>query len=212
VKISLTCIDTLNNQGTIRAVKTTLDTIPQISKVYWFSDIPFPEELRCEVEWTKVAKIRPENFIKDYNFLSLFLVPSIVKDDYNIIVQSDGFAVNPEAWTYEFLDYDYIGAVWPWIDPGVNVGNGGFSLRSKKLYEALLNTRAYENDGAEDTIIGTTTRPILESQYGIKYAPIELADRFSIEHNTNSPWFKKSLGFHGKHGIANHYDVNLGDL
>lgn len=212
MKISLTCIDTLNKQGPIRAIKTTLDTIPQISKVYWFSDIPFPEELRCEVEWIKVEKIRPENFLEDYNLLSLFLLPTIVKDDFNIVVQSDGFAVNSDAWTYEFLDYDYIGAVWPWIGSDTNVGNGGFSLRSRKLYEALLSIRAYENEGIEDNIICIHNRPILENEYGIKFAPVEIADRFSVEHNVDSPWLGKSLGFHGKHGIAGDYGINLGDL
>ena len=40
------------------------------------------------------------------------------------------------AWRPEFLDYDYIGAVWPHVLDKYNVGNGGFSLRSKALLEA----------------------------------------------------------------------------
>jgi hypothetical protein len=48
--------------------------------------------------------------------------------DYVLTFQSDGFILNPDAWTDEFFNYDYIGAPW-----AHTVGNGGFSLRSKKL-------------------------------------------------------------------------------
>ena len=51
--------------------------------------------------------------------------------DYVLTFQSDGFILNPDAWTDEFFDYDYIGA--PWGDNKYAVGNGGFSFRSKKL-------------------------------------------------------------------------------
>ncbi len=44
-----------------------------------------------------------------------------VETDYMLIVQGDGFIVNPDAWDDEFLDYDYIGAPWclpwRWTDP-----------------------------------------------------------------------------------------------
>jgi hypothetical protein len=36
-----------------------------------------------------------------------------------------------------------------------------------------------------------------------------LGDRFSIEYDYGSGWLGKSLGFHGKHGIAEHYGVKL---
>ena len=51
--------------------------------------------------------------------------------DYVLTFQSDGFILNPDAWTDEFFNYDYIGA--PWGDNRYAVGNGGFSFRSKKL-------------------------------------------------------------------------------
>jgi hypothetical protein len=60
---------------------------------------------------------------------------------YMMIIQADGFPVNINAWSDEFLAYDYIGAPWglhpeyykypyPPVTEDNRVGNGGFSLRS----------------------------------------------------------------------------------
>jgi hypothetical protein len=69
----------------------------------------------------------------DYSRITLKLCPEICIEDFNLIIHADGFAVNSEAWTSEFLNYDYIGARW---GDGI-VGNGGFCLRSRKLYDAF---------------------------------------------------------------------------
>ena len=117
-----------------------------------------------------------------------------------------------------FFEYDYIGASWPRESAGRDVGNGGFSLRSKKLYQAILDLRQRytletliqrltQNEICEDKFVGHSIpednlickiyRPTLEQQYGIRFAPAELADRFSIETNAGSPWLGSSFGFHG---------------
>ncbi len=64
-------------------------------------------------------------------------MPEVVTTDYNLIVQYDGYAVNKKAWSSTFLNYDYIGAVVLWFPPKMRVGNGGFSLRSQKLYKVM---------------------------------------------------------------------------
>lgn len=61
----------------------------------------------------------------------------------------------------------------------------------------------------EDNIICKIHRKELEEKYDIKFAHGDIVDKFSIEHNMSSPWLGKSLGFHGKHGIAKHYGVEL---
>ena len=53
-----------------------------------------------------------------------------------LCIQWDGYVLNAQAWDASFLDYDYIGSVWPQFGDGHRVGNGGFSLRSKRLLEA----------------------------------------------------------------------------
>ena len=66
---------------------------------------------------------------------SLFILKSLV--DYIatahvLLIQWDGFVINPQAWRDEFLACDYIGAKWFWRDSSLRVGNGGFSLRSRE--------------------------------------------------------------------------------
>jgi hypothetical protein len=61
----------------------------------------------------------------------------------------------------------------------------------------------------EDNVICKIYKSTLETKYGIKFAPLHIANRFSVEHNYNHEWVGKSLGFHGKHGIATRYGVEL---
>jgi hypothetical protein len=224
--ISITCIDTLYYTPTITALKRTIQTLgDKVTKVYWFSDIDIPEDVGVPVTWVIIPKIKEYN--NDYSYVTLKLCPEVCIEDYNIIIHADGFAVNSEAWTDEFLKYDYIGARW---GDGM-VGNGGFCLRSRKLYDAFIdmkiknrtsdysdylnNTSYYVINDAmekwipEDNIICKIHRSVLKHQYGIEFAPAEIADRFSIEYDYGSSWLGKSLGFHGKHGIAEHYGVKL---
>ena len=35
-----------------------------------------------------------------------------------LLIQWDGFVVNPSAWSDEFLDFDYVGARWGWPTDG----------------------------------------------------------------------------------------------
>ncbi len=227
--ISITCIDALNYTPTIKALESTLSCIPNVSKIYWFSDVDLKLD-NVPVTWIKINRFK--KYTEEYNYITLKLIPHIVTEPYNIIIHSDGFAVNRDAWDNDFLKYDYIGAVWPWETKGYNVGNGGFSLRSRKLYDAFLDMdikwktsqfpkeiidspsiHVYDvyNDMVvpEDNIICKIYRDSLEKNYGIKFAEADVADKFSIEHNLSSFWLGKSLGFHGKHGIAEHYGVKL---
>jgi hypothetical protein len=106
------------------------------------------------------------------------------------VVQWDGFITDPTRWDPRFLEYDYIGAPWPDQDPAV--GNGGFSLRSRRLVDALAAMDTPEVH-PEDHRICQLYRPQLEADFGIRFAPVELAARFSWE--TGEPP-GPSFGFH----------------
>ena len=68
------------------------------------------------------------------------LLKKYIDTDFCLIIQGDGFVIHPENWTDEFLKYDYIGAPWRNLAhySFIRVGNGGFSLRSKKLLKILI--------------------------------------------------------------------------
>ena len=149
--------------------------------------------------------------VESYSEFCLKDLVSYVDTEFVLIVQYDGFVLNADSWSDEFLKYDYIGAPWfmnkefwfkdfriprslknTWV-----VGNGGFSLRSKKL---LRVTSRFADEGVlkhvhpEDIVISVDEKNNLEKE-GIKIAPKEIAERFSIEGQTLK--YNKQFGFHG---------------
>lgn len=79
-----------------------------------------------DVEYVQAPLIKTT---KDYSDLLLTGLRQYVSGTHVLIIQWDSFIIHPELWTNDFLQYDYIGAVWP-HHPNTPVGNGGFSLRS----------------------------------------------------------------------------------
>lgn len=144
-------------------------------------------------------------------------------------IQTDGLISNANMWTDEYLNYDYIGAPWPnflvsdilkkisrgqdqngapfetniphlknYNIENYRVGNGGISLRSKKLCDL---TKKYVNkypNKSEDCIICFYEREDLLNN-GIKYAPVNLAAKFSVEYPTEfnrNRDISQTFGFH----------------
>lgn len=211
--ISLACVDTKNHSKAMFAVQQTVQVLHQadvtVSKIYWFSDQKFGNVSSVPITWYSIPAI--SKFPNDYNMIILKTLPEVFTEDFVLIVQHDGYAVNHHSWDSQFFEYDYIGAVWPYqqmnnIFPGLyakyadanRVGNGGFSLRSQKLMKALLHITWDDQlwHQNEDSVVCNDIRDQLINSYGIKFAPPSLADKFSIAWNTNSPWFTTSLGFH----------------
>jgi len=91
------------------------------------------------------------------------------------------------------------------------VGNGGFSLRSKKLLEEVSNLEYTDLSLPEDVFICTKNRKTLLDR-GIRYAPLTIAKRFSFECpldlNEKNITLDAHFGFHGTH----HYKQELVDL
>jgi hypothetical protein len=133
----------------------------------------------------------PINTTKDYSDLLLTGLRQYAGGTHVLIIQWDSFILYPELWTNDFLQYDYIGATWP-HHPDTPVGNGGFSLRSVKLLEAL-ESPAIAKRHPEDFCICADNRLILESEFGIRFAPTNVAEQFAVERTDWHPAF----GFHG---------------
>jgi hypothetical protein len=110
--------------------------------------------------------------------------------DHVLVMQWDGFVTAAAGWDEHFFGYDYIGA--PWAGHAMAVGNGGFSLRSRRLVDALQRIDMPATH-PEDEVICMRHRPELEQHHGIRFAPVEVASRFSWEQAApETPTF----GFH----------------
>ena len=155
---------------------------------------------------------RPIRSLEDYSDFLINHVHKHIDSPFVMFMQRDGYPVNPDAWTDEFFDYDYVGAPWTSVPPyaravdcptGKCVGNGGFSLRSRALMQEV-STYGYNpydmkyvedvnNKGNnEDVYVCREVRDTLEAK-GFKFAPTELASFFSVENSIYTAQF----GFHG---------------
>lgn len=140
----------------------------------------------------------------DYNKFMLKELYKFINTDHFLIVQNDGYIANWKAWKWRWLLFDYIGAPWKWYKDNLNVGNGGFSLRSKRLHYILGtdNKIKPENDGLiknfeEDHNICRIYRKYLELTYDINFATVEIAEEFSIEGYPTRVQYNGQFGFHG---------------
>ncbi len=168
-----------------------------------------PKIKYSDVEYVSIPPIS----LSDYNRMMIEDLHKHFETSHCLIVQADSFVVNPDLWTKEFMNFDYIGAPWSntiQVNPDVvlnleqnPVGNGGFSLRSRKLVEktASINFKSLnfpiEN---EDVIICHYLYKEM-SDSGIRFAPPQLAAKFSLE-DVNNQYGQKAnnvFGFHGKH-------------
>lgn len=149
-----------------------------------------------------IVSIDNINSIQNLSYFCIKKLNNYFDTNFVLLGQYDGYILHEDMWSDEFLEYDYIGAPWPefLIKEGpkiYNVGNGGFSLRSKKLQTILQEDDNIILDNLEDVAICRLNRPYLENEYGIRFAPYEVAEKFSFEYISyyNQP-IKKTFGVH----------------
>lgn len=151
----------------------------------------------------------PPMTLADYNRFIPHDLHRYIDTAHALIVQADGFVLNPRRWNPAWLELDYIGAPWPptLVVDGAEttlrnrVGNGGFSLRSRRL---LQLSAEFDPAGvpyplsAEDMFTCNVMYETLLAR-GIRFANPESAARFSVETqgSTFGQTPRTSFGFHG---------------
>ncbi len=193
--VTLVAVDTANHVLALRALERSRRGL-RFARVLLLTDrVPDGVAVPEGIDIASIAPLASRDAYSD--FVLKALLP-FVDTSHALLIQWDGYVVNPEGWDPAFLACDYIGAKWFWQPAGFRVGNGGFSLRSRKLLAALQDPRIVRRD-AEDLTIGHAFRPLLESEHGIRYADEALADRFAFE--AAYP-IGRPFGFHGLFNFA----------
>lgn len=175
----------------------------------------------------RFVQINDSNFNKiSYDIFCFKQLINFITTDHVLIVQPDSMAVKEEFWKDDFLNYDYVGSPYNLSNPVIKnalindfcldnlknktgwiVGNGGFTIRSKKLLEVLskdefvphqYNPKTKQYIYGEDFHQTLIYREKLENQFNIKFAPMELALEFSTENLVDDG---SSFGFHGWQNI-----------
>lgn len=191
-------------------VKETIDALLKSCSDIKFGSVKLFTHEDVDNSNFEVVKIENLDYEK-YNKFIVYELHKYLDTDYVLIVQDDGYVINTEKWSDEFLKYDYIGAPWPLPSDSfsfrdiygniVRVGNGGFSLRTKKLLslptQLKIEWRSYYGFYNEDGFFTCHNRHLFESQ-GCQYAPIDVAKHFSQESDIPEVQGIIPFGFHGK--------------
>lgn len=212
--ITIVCVETRDSHREMaaRTVKHCQEVFPCAEAILFTNKEVNIKNLGITV----VHNIRSVNEDRSYDYFMLAQLPDYIKTKHYLIVQTDGYVLNADAWTEEYLKYHYIGAPWKhhplhyWpphapVGPDTSVGNGGFCLRSTLLGKAvqgifleMSRQTGFKTEHwyPEDCFISRDIRPMLEAK-GFKFAPEELALTFSCENKQYTGQF----GFHGSETV-----------
>lgn len=197
--VTLVMQETMYHDLARRSLEYTLDRCEFAEVVTFSNQDILPGARRVHIEHF--------SSLHDYcEFMLRSMLPHI-NTEFMLFQQWDAMVHDATAWQDRFLDYDYIGARWPFWPEGINVGNGGFSLRSRRLLEALqdpiIQMQPHNRHAEhEDQLIGMEHRAYLANKYAIKYPHSELARQFSYEVGDYVP----SWGFHGPWNVMKFCD------
>jgi hypothetical protein len=177
-----------------------------------FGDVKLITHEKFEHPLIKFEECDKIDSIDKYNEFMFLRAGYFIDTEFALVQQYDSFIIRPQKWTNEFLSVDYCAAPWPIVpnayiaNDGIRsrVGNGGFSLRSRKLMRLPLKygwyLRSEQNQKSEDGQICCYWKKEMLEQ-NIKYSSVNLASQFSFENEVEENRGIDSFGFH-KHWRA----------
>jgi hypothetical protein len=199
-KVTLVAVSSIKINKTLCALKKSMRGIDFREVILISHKKPF--FLGKDIEFKKCEPIKS---INAYSKFMLYELGKYIDTEFALIVQYDSGVIRPRKWNNKFLEYDYIGAPWPENihftkdKTNVRVGNGGFSLRSRKLMNIFNDQKlSFTDDDTgyfnEDGVICVYHRKRLEDN-GIRFAPVEIAAMFSHETDCDES-NPEPFGFH----------------
>ena len=209
-EVTLIAVSSIRIHETILALQRSYRDInfAEVKLITHEKPINLPSDIKYE-------QCNPINNILDYNNLVFSGLYPYVKTSHCLLIQYDGWVIHPQMWNKYWLQFDFIGAPWVWKEKDylsvdgkehIRVGNGGVSIRSHKLLSLpkqynipLVCDRGYWN---EDGNICVYHRDRF-LQLGIKFAPVEIAARFSHELDCPENYGIKTFAFHKYLGETN---------
>ena len=191
--VTLICVDCVNPELSLKVLEICQRKIE-------FGSVKLLTHLPIESEY--IVKIEPLTSLIMYSVFCLTELYKYVDTTHMLIVQNDGFILNPDKFQKEWLNLDYIAPLFVQMDV---VGSGGFSLRSKRLMEYSAQvlpkwngTESHANEIQkglgyyEDGILCLT-----DAFKKFKFATKEQASNFAQGGNRNPEYFcEQPFGFH----------------
>lgn len=187
--VTLCAVDTRTPALAIRSLTLSMKAVEFAETILFTSEHHKLKHIPLGIRIVPIPELQS---IQDYSLFVLLKLGNYVQSTHALVSQWDGYVTTPSAWRAEFLEFDYIGAPWPKAPNDQSVGNGGFSLRSKRLLQATASPK-FKISHPEDLSICQHNRSFL-AQAGLRVAPPDIAIQFSQERVGAS---FESFGFHG---------------
>ena len=192
--ITIVCFSGSGPEQAVKSLKYSTRELKFFEKKVFSHVQPANLQASDDIIFHKIEQLSHQTYSK----FILHNLSDYIQTEFCLITHDDGFIINPHLWDDNFLKYDYIGAPWRAHYPDARVGNGGFSLRSKKFMELCKHIPwAGRHEDADCCIFYKQ----FFLQQGCKYAPLDVAMKFSLE--SKIPECKdynldNCFGFHGK--------------
>lgn len=123
--------------------------VPEILKEIKFGDVLMINPFGKNADLLDISFKRlwdDKDVIKSISWLNNYIIkvlPKLIKTEWYLIIQWDGFVVNAQKWTNDFLSYPFLGG-------GHTMLNGGFSLRNTETMLKISTINDSFGVGAED--------------------------------------------------------------
>lgn len=190
--VALICVDCINPE---RAVKV----LDHCKSMCDFGAVKLLTN--SQLEYEHKIEIPALNSLVAYSIFMLTKAHDYIETDHLLIVQRDGWILNPQSFDPEWLELDYIAPLFMQYD---RCGSGGFSLRSKKIMHGIAKNLSWdyseEQANSLQSILGYYEDGILslsEFSKNYKIASLEQAANFSQGGNRNPEYFREyPFGFH----------------
>ncbi len=194
-------------------VQSNIDALVRCMGLMNFGEVKFlshvmPDNLPEGIQFGQCSEMKS---IHDYDAVSFLEMGWHVETSHMLLIQDHAQILHPELWDDSWLEYDFIGAPWnprpEFISVSTNdmvrVGNGGFRLTSQKMMRLpkTLGLPVVEDRGwtADDGLFCSYYRKTFLDN-GIKYAPVEVAAKFSYENDVEENLhITKFFGYHKYH-------------
>ena len=180
--VTVVVLDSVAHELSRAALDDTLKQITPREVCIWSDRDIYPSGQWFECELSTMRQVEETLW---------YLVPQRITTSHFLVIQWDGWVVNGSKWKPVWLNCDYIGA--PWWYKTLNVGNGGFSLRSPSLARFIAShPREFPLKSPEDQCLCRHYRVRLTKEK-FYWASEHEAQQFAFERD--GPW--NTFGFHG---------------
>lgn len=122
----------------------------------------------------------PKNIAWYSNFM-IKQLPFLIKTDWYLVIQWDGFPIHRGNWINDFFNYDFLGG-------GHSVYNGGFSLRNTEMMCRISEIKDDFETGTEDcfysSFLNNEWMEQKKTPFKINWAEKNIVDKFCFWEET----------------------------